>query len=153
MNKKILVVTITLLFVAILVTPVMAIGPTNAKNNKNLVLQDGNQVWMKHGDRVFQEWNVDALGLKIRLMRLDASKVNIGNAEDASDWVIVPMTPSATFVKLLMAETRWVYFDYEAMYNLLRGFGMPPGFANMVRAPFDPLGCYYKADIVGKIPT
>lgn len=82
-------------------------------------------------------------------MRLDASKVNIGNAEDASSWTIIPDTPGPTFGMLLNAETRWVYFNYETMYNLLRGFGMPDWMANMVRAPFDPLGCYYKADIVG----
>ncbi|MFC1487983.1 hypothetical protein ACFLRN_09910 [Thermoproteota archaeon] len=151
MNKKILVVIVTLLFVAMMVTPVFAaIGPTKAKNNKNITRQVGNQVWLKNKGGVFQEWNTFPNGVKLRLMRLDASKVNIGNAEDASLWPpILPDMPGLTIGRVALAETNWVYFDYDTMYDLLRGFGMNEATANFIRAPFNPLGCYYKIEIVG----
>ena len=149
--KKILVVTITLLFAVMMVTPVFAIGPTKASagKNKNIVVQYDGVVWLRAKNQVFQEFNTnEATGYYYKLMRLDASKAKIGNAEDGSAWDITPDTPGPTFMKLVRAETNWVYFDYDAMYDLLRGFGMDDTMANGVRAPFDPSGCYYRAYFV-----
>ena len=150
-KKKVLIVTFILLFVAVMVTPVFAIGPTKATpgKNKNIVVQYDGVVWLKTKNQVFQEFNTnEETGYTYRLMRLDASKAKIGNAEDGSTWVITPGTSGPTFMKLVRAETNWVYFDYDAMYDLLRGFGMSDTMANAVRAPFDPLGCYYRAYFV-----
>ena len=135
-----------------LAAPVMAIGPTkaNAEKNKNIVRQTGGTVWLKvKFSQVFQEWVTnEAAGYSWRYMRLDASKAKIGNAQDGSTWDITPGTPGPTFMKLVRAETNWVHFDYDAMYDLLRGFGMSETMANAVRAPFNPLGCYYRAYFV-----
>lgn len=152
MKKKILVPIFTLLILVMMITPVLAaIGPTKAREgkNKNIVLQSGDTVWKKSKNQVFQEWVTnEAQGWSYKLMRLDASKAKIGNAEDGSLWTITPDTPGPTFMMLVRAETNWVYFDYYAMYDLLRGFGMNDATANAVRAPFDPVGCYYRAFFV-----
>jgi hypothetical protein len=153
MNKKILVPIFFLLILVMMITPVLAaIGPTQASTgkNKNIVLQNGDTVWLKvKFGQVFQEWVTnEAQGWSYKLMRLDASKAKIGNAEDGSLWTIIPDNSGPTFMMLVRAETNWVYFDYDAMYDLLRGFGMDDTMANAVRAPFNPLGCYYRAYFV-----
>jgi hypothetical protein len=153
MKNKILVSILTLLIFVMMITPVLAaIGPTkaNADKNKNIIVQYASTVWLKvKFGQVFQEWVTnEAEGWSYRLMRLDASKAKIGNAEDGSLWTITPDTPGPTFMMLVRAETNWVYFDYDAMYDLLRGFGMSDAMANGVRAPFDPAGCYYRAYFV-----
>jgi len=159
MNKKIMVIVATLLTVAMMVTPVLAFGPTKAENNKNIVYQAEDQVWMwnqltgdvmpsKPCEGVFQEWGHTITGGKFRLMRLDAARVNIGNAVDGSSLPFPPDNPGPTFGMLLTAETRWVYLNQAGYYNLMRGFGFPAGQAAMISSWF-PEGVYFKADVLG----
>ena len=155
LNKKILGIALTIFFLAMLVAPVLAIGPTKATpgKNKNIVVQYDGVVWLKTKNQVFQEFNTnEETGYTYRLMRLDASKAKIGNAEDGSTWDITYGDTLGTFLMLVRAETNWVYFDYDAMYDLLRGFGMSDAMANGVRAPFNPDGCYYRAYFVQTPP-
>lgn len=149
MKKKIIVMFVALMFVVMLVTPVLAIGPKKAKNNKNLIMQSETSVWMFNSGEIFQEWfSNKTLGIKYRLMRQNASKVNIGNAVDASGWTFPANQSGACFVMLLNAETRWVYLNQTGMYNLLVGFGFPTGMATIMSGQHSD-GIYYKADMVG----
>ena len=150
MNRKVLGLAVGLLFVAMLVAPVLAIGPTNPEKNKNTFGED-NQVFMFNPGGVLQEWN-DVGVLKYRLMRHNASNVNKGNAVDASLWPFPVNQTGTTFVMLLTAETRWVYVDQTGMYNLLRGFGFPVPAAAFISSEH-PDGAYYKVDIVGKVAS
>jgi len=151
---------LAVIFLAMMVAPVLAFGPINAENNKNIHSKSATRVgiWTqptgltfpnKLGEGVFKRWEtVD--GERRTLMRLDAAEVNIGNAVDGSEWAFpVGDNKDVCFEILLNAPTRWVYLDTEGYYNMLRGnnYGIFP--ASVISGWF-PEGVYFKADIVGK---
>lgn len=96
----------------------------------------GNIVWIFNQGGIFQEWNTFGSGVSYRLMGQSASKVNIGDAVDASDWTFPVNQSSTCFEMLRMADNKWVYLDQEGMYNLLLGFGFLPGMAAGVSGGF-----------------
>ena len=162
MNKKILGVAITVLVIAMLVAPVLAFGPINPPEDKNKNTLSSSEtsvtIWTKPtadlfpsklGEGVFKNWRTREDGTKTTYTRLDAAKVNIGNAEDGSAWTFPVNDPEASFELLLNAETKWVYLSMEGYYNMLLGNGYPPGAAGVISGWF-PEGVYFKATVVGK---
>jgi hypothetical protein len=154
MKKKILVVGITLLSLVMLVTPVLA-GPLKVPVGKNKNINEGMPpsettvyLWTNPGGSFKEFYYNSETGLKWTLMRRNASQCSIGGAVDGSDWDY--STGPIAFVRLLQADSRWVYFDQDGMYNILVAFGFPPVFAGIVSSQF-PEGVYFKADII-KLP-
>jgi len=153
MKNKILVVGITLLFTVMMVTPVLA-GPLKVPLGKNKNINEDmrseTQVYLwtnPYGS--FKEFYYNSeTGLKWTLMRRNASQCSIGGAVDGSEWDYI--TGPIAFVRLLQADSRWVYFDQDGMYNILVAFGFPPAFAEPVSSQF-PEGVYFKADMI-KVP-
>ena len=143
-----------------LITPVLAFGPLNPENNKNILSKSDTRVgiWTqptgltapnKLGEGVFKRWET-VNGEKRTLMRLDAAEVNIGNAVDGSDWVWPsPGDEDEVFEMLLNAPTRWVYLSKSGYCNMLLGNGYMTVGAKMISGWF-PDGVYFKANVVGK---
>ncbi len=120
MKKAFLVVTVTLLAMATLATPVLAIGPQNAESNPNRISAEAatgatvTELWLPSG--VMNEWINAPFGPPGRAQVLDASKVNIGNA-------IVPGPyddPYAFFDN----ENQWYYMTEENFVFLLTFMGL-----------------------------
>jgi hypothetical protein len=158
MNKKIFMVTITLLFAVMMITPVLA-GPLKvpAGKNKNIneLMRTETQVYLftnSYGS--FKEFYSN--GYKWTLMRKSASQCSIGGAVDASDWDFPhpPLTPhpqsSALCFNMLVDTGKWVYLNQAGAYNLLYGFFGNPDAAAMISSQF-PEGVYFKADMI-KVP-
>jgi hypothetical protein len=158
MEKKILVIVFALIFAAIMIAPVTAIGPMKSPvgKNKNIGARFpvgepvSTSVWVFTGHGLFKEYYDNrASGVKYKLMRQNASICGIGGAVDGSDWDFTAVNTGGAFMMLVHADSRWVYFSYEGMINLLsNGFGMPFGMALSV-ASGHPDGAYYKADMIG----
>ena len=138
-----------------MVTPVLA-GPLKVPEGKNKnineMMRTETQVYLwtnPYGS--FKEFYSN--GYKWTLMRRNASQCSIGGAVDGSEWDYT--TGPIAFVRLLQADSRWVYFDQDGMYNILVAFGFPTvpiDFAAMISSQF-PEGVYFKADWIGKVPT
>lgn len=132
--KKILIITATLLFIAMMVSPVLAFGPINVPDGKNKNRLGGvttmgvthwNQI-IEPGtlprDGVFKSWATTETGQKWTYQRLDAADVNIGNAIDGSSldfdqhWEQIedPTDPN-------YRDTVW--YDQEGAYNELLNAG------------------------------
>jgi hypothetical protein len=160
MNKKVLGFALTVFFLAMLVAPVLAFGPSKATNNKNLVhLQvdeetGSSQVWMwnqptgdeeplKPANGVFQEWIFNGeTGFKFRLWRKDASRCKIGNA--------IEIPPETASIMMVMANRpRWCYLSQDAYYHFL---SLMPGLDENVIAPYFPDGIYMRITFPGETP-
>lgn len=135
MNKKVLAFAVVLLAVAVLATPVMAIGPEEAENNPNLVIALGGtnvQIWLPSG--VMNEWINNPMfpGL-IRVQIKDAAKFQIKNA-------IIATNPGMVFA----TENQWFYLDQGLFAALLGAVGADPAIALGY-----PSGAYMKLVYVG----
>ena len=156
MKRKILVVGITLLFVVMMITPVLA-GPlkvpTGKNKNINEAMRTETQVYLwtnPYGS--FKEFFSN--GYKWTLMRKNASQCSIGGAVDASDWTFPdpavtghPQSSGIAFMMLVNAESRWVYLNQAGIYNLLLAFFGDSGSAAFISGQF-PEGVYFKADMI-----
>jgi hypothetical protein len=157
-KKKILVIAFAMMFIAMMITPVLA-GPLKvpAGKNKNIneAMRTETQVYLwtnPYGS--FKEFSSN--GYKWTLMRKNASQCSIGGAVDASDWTFPdpdsegptpwPISSSRAFMMLVNAESRWVYLDQAGAYNLLLAFFGNSGAAAMISSQF-PEGVYFKADM------
>ena len=159
MKKRILVVGITLLFAVLMVTPVLA-GPFKVPAGKNKNINEDMRsetqlyLWTNPYGSLNEFYYNSETKMKWTLMRRNASQCSIGGAEDGSEWDY--STGPIAFVRLLQADSRWVYFDQDGMYNILAAFGFstdvtqPPyvDMAAIVSSQF-PEGVYFKADIMG----
>ena len=132
MNKKVMMFAITLLALAMLVTPVMAIGPQKAKNNPNLVETPFSvQLHLPSGG--FNEWIAE---VPLHIQLLTASKFKIKNA-------IVATSPDD------IVENKWIYMSSEVFEAYLIPI-LGEDFANHVAFVIYPDGVYYKSVHVGK---
>ena len=121
MNKKILGIFIAVLAVAMLATPVLAIGPkkTEGKNPHVEIHGFNTQMWLPSG--VMNEWiENSSLPGPIVVTVKDAAKFQIKNAYviDSSDPAIVGM--------IFGMENQWVKLSQEALAIFLGMVGFDP---------------------------
>jgi len=141
MNKKMLGVFISLFVVTMLVTPVMAIGPTNAEGkNPNLVIVLGGmntQIWLPSG--VMNEWiNNPMIPGPFRVTLKDAAKFKINKA--------INIGP-ADLMQIYVTENQWFLLSQPAFAALLTILGGDPSIAD----PYTE-GIYLKMVFVGWSP-
>jgi hypothetical protein len=153
MNKKVFVLTVALMTVATLVTPVLAIGPIDSEGNPNTTFP-AYGVALNLPSGVFHEW---VQGSGKHLTYKDAAEFKIKNAIVVTD---------VTQVSEL--ENKWIYFsvsiwgDWLAfIFNLSQYIEDPQnpgsyipnpawiGVHNFALSHF-PDGVYYKEGFVGE---
>ena len=138
MNKIIIVGILAVLTLAIMVTPVMAIGPEKAKNNpwREVALGGTNvQLWLPSG--VMNEWiNNPVLPGPLRVQIKDAAKFQIE--------AVVAASP----LEVLSTENQWFYLNQGIFGALLGAVGADPSIASDYSA-----GAYMKIVYVGWEPT
>jgi hypothetical protein len=165
MNKKILMFAVVLLSLAMLATPVLAIGPWQALevgNNPNLYLPedspfDNVAVRVRTPSGTINFWQADvSQDLFNHQIWLDASKAKIGNA------VVVPeFDPNANpFTQLLVQilvdpeisqayEQKWLYLSFHNVISFLVILGTPLEEAVATATIHTPKGVYYMYMAVG----
>jgi hypothetical protein len=141
MKKKILMIVVACMVVAMLVTPVMAIGPTNAEGkNPNLVIVLGGmntQIWLPSG--VMNEWiNNPMTPGPFRVTLKDAAKFQIKKA--------INIGP-ADLMQIYATENQWFLLSQPAFAALLSALGGDPSIAD----PYTE-GIYLKMVFVGWSP-
>ena len=138
MNKKTLGIAITLLTLAMMATPVLAIGPENAiGKNPNII---GPSPWgfdlvLRNG--VVHGW-ITVTPLPKTELILDAQKFQIKNA-------IVATYPA----QVNEIENQWYFLSYDMWYDFLIMMGVPPPMAEYI-ASMHPEGLYFKWNYVGQ---
>ena len=134
MNKKILVIAVSLIFVAMIVTPVLAIGPQKAvkTNNPNAYFMPwGVQLRLPSG--VFNEWiSYEPIHIQIK----SPSDFNLGHFN-------VPANPSE------IVENKWNFLSEEVFMQYLMDAGFPEEDAYYIAYIVYAGGVYYKAEHVG----
>ena len=115
MKKAALTVAVAVFALAVLATPVLAIGPQNAEGkNRNLVVYYGGEItelWLPSGT-MNEFLNMEGYPAG-RITILDASKANIVNAPNA-------VTP----FDAMDHENKWFRLSEEQFTELLANFGL-----------------------------
>ncbi len=157
-----------------LVSPVLAIGPTNPPDGKNknelhqktaTEVTHWNQIIVEGQlprDGIFKRWVTPEDGRRRTYQRHDARDVNMPNAFDGSDlpfddyWtesedgVTLTRDEVGAFELLLYVPTKWVYLDADAYQSLLRANGYDRMVAWYISHLFFPDGAYFKVTYVGR---
>jgi hypothetical protein len=139
MNRKLLGFAVFLLAVAMLATPVMAIGPTNAEGKNPYVVIHGfnTQMWLPSG--VMNEWIENPmLPGPVAVTVKDAAKFQIKDvyAIDSTDFAVVG--------QIFLIENQWVKLSQGAFATMLMMLGFSPSGADGY-----PDGIYIKLVYVG----
>ncbi|MBN1245247.1 hypothetical protein JXA31_06605 [Candidatus Bathyarchaeota archaeon] len=100
MKNKVLGIAVFLLAVAMLATPVMAIGPQNSENNPNVFFPVYG-VGLDAPSGIHHEW-VNAAPVPIHIMWIDARDFKRRNV------IVVDSTSEAAEI-----ENKWMYFSME----------------------------------------
>ena len=135
-NRKVLVVFVGLIGLAMLATPVLAIGPQNAVGNPNIVVL-GYGVGLDLPSGLSQQW-IPANNK--HLMIKDAREFQINNA-----WVVTDISQVAGM------ENKWVFFSVP-MFAQWMAFHVQipyPAALAFVTAHW-PQGVYYREVFVGQ---
>ena len=134
MNKKILEIVTVLIGLAMLATPVLAIGPQNAvkSNNPHMVFSDHSvQLFLPNG--MVNEW-----------ITVDPSHVQIKPAtEFQMKNVYIPASASEVLYN------KWNYLSEDVFQEFLISVGFEPDQAVYVSHIVFPGGVYYKEVYVG----
>ena len=139
MKKIFLVIAVALMAVAILATPVFAVGPPpqNAVNNPNADLSIGwTQLFLPSG--LFIEWVPSVMG-NIFFQHKSATDFYIGNAIEMT--IAAPEDLGPFFA----TENKWIYLTEASYASFLLFVGIPPSFAELY-----PDGLYIRFVFVGK---
>jgi hypothetical protein len=135
MNKKIFAFSLAILTMVLAISPVMAFGPGNAKNNRWLTVAfEGTniQLWLPSG--VMNEWIENpAYPGPIRVQVKDAAKFQILTA-----------TVATSVPEVLLSDNQWFYLDQSLFAILLGAVGANPAIA----AEYTD-GAYMKVTTVG----
>jgi len=133
-NRKILLVFVALMGLAMLSTPVFAISPQNAvKSNSPNIAFSGYSVQIFTPSGVLNEWiTVDPSHVQMKT----ASDFYIGNA----------YAPSSASEILY---NKWNYLSPPVLLEFLISVGIDPGVAAYVAFVLLPARTYYKAVFVG----
>jgi len=121
MKSKILGMAVFVLAVAILASPVMAIGPQKAENNPNAVFDLGWPMLLLPSGQ-FTEWVPSAdLGTTILFQHKNADDFQIRNAFVMT--IRMATSPTSPGVADMMAffseENQWIYLSQNSYYNFL----------------------------------
>ena len=138
-NRKVLLISVALMFAAMLATPAFAIGPPpqNAVKNPHADVSIGwTQFFLPSG--VFIEWVPSVMG-NIFFQHKSATDFHIGNA--------IEMTiDSPDDLGLFFAtENKWIYFTQESYATFLSFVSVDPVYAELY-----PDGLYIRFVMVGK---
>ena len=123
LKSKILLLAALFLIIAMLATPVMAIGPTHVPENKNpnLVSNPPNtQIWLPSG--VMNEWIATNIFGDIKVTLKDAAKFQIKTA--------IPQTLPGDIPVFLATENQWFYWTQDLFAIFLMGGGYDPAVAD-----------------------
>ncbi len=123
----------------ILIVPVMAIGPQNAKNNDQTSSSHPLSIQLTTPSGIFHEWWQEPIGPQ-KIDRKDASEFTIGNAIDGTELDL----PN----DLVLYQNRWIYLTSIEYYNLLISLTVPEHIAEIIVSPFTE-GVYYKVNYIG----
>jgi hypothetical protein len=138
-NRKILVISVALMFAAMLATPVFAIGPPpqNAVNNPNADVSIGwTQLFLPSG--LFIEWVPSFMG-NIFFQHKSASDFYIGNAIEMT--IDSPDDMGLFFA----AENKWILLSQDSYASFLLFAGTDTSYAELY-----PDGLYIRFVFVGK---
>lgn len=137
MNRKILGIAVVLMTVAMLATPVLAIGPQNAIKNPNADFSVG---WVQHflPSGLFIEWVPSVMG-NIFFQHKSATDFYIGNAIEMTIDSPDDMGP------FFAMENKWIYITEASYASFLSFVGIDPSFAERYRD-----GLYIRFVVVGK---
>jgi len=129
MYGKFLGISITILVVAMLASPVLAIGPQNAQesSNTNFVFT-GFSVQLHVSNGFINEWITD-----------DPSHVQIKSADNFQ--IKNAYTPSSASE---IMYNKWNYLSSIVFNEFLISVGFEPGQANYIAFVLNPNGVYYK---------
>ncbi len=135
MNRNLLGIAVTILAVAMLASPVLAIGPINAENNPNIMfLPDG--VGLKLPSDMSQQWY--QAGGK-HLMIKDAGEFKINNA------LVV-----TSISQVAQNENKWLFFSVPMFAQwMAEHTTMPYPVALIMVTANWPQGVYYREVFVG----
>jgi hypothetical protein len=138
MNRKIYMISAALFALAILVTPVFAIGPEKTKNNPNVIIEDyGPALRLENG--LANEWIIVTPVPQHHMIK-SASDYQIKNAFVVTD-------PVLQYGQL---ENEWAYYSQEMFAQLLyEVFPFPEPVALQIAAMF-PDGVYFRYVAVGQ---
>jgi hypothetical protein len=140
LNKQVLVVVVFLIAVAMLVSPVLAVGPENALGkNPNL---DG--PYFYGYDLLLRDGAIDN-------SRITMSPVPIYDRYlDARYYKIQTAIEITSPSQVRENENRWLFLSSPMLYAYLVYSGMPEGFAAYLAFVFWPEGVYEKWNFVGQ---
>ena len=138
MNRKVLVIFVALMVVAMLATPVMALGPQNAVKNPNISMPISGWAQLFLPSGLFTEW-LTMYDPPFFFQHKDAAKFQIVNA--------IEMTiDEETDMYLFFAnENKWMHLTHDSYATFLMFVGVDPSFAELY-----PEGLYIRFVQPGK---
>ncbi len=140
MNRKLLGIAVAILAVAMLASPVMAIGPQNAEKNPNAQFWIGwVQLSLPNGQ--LTEWIPSAVG-NLLIQHKSADDFKINNALELS------INTPADLGTFLAAENKWVYLSQNSYGNFLLFTGLPLELIPAIVSMY-PNGLYIRMVLVG----
>ena len=135
LNRKIIVIFVALMAVAMLATPVMAIGPQNAEDNPHVKFPPYG-VSLATPSGIVNEW-VNSDPVTKHFMWIDAREFNV-KAFEVTD-----------ISQVSQNENKWLFFSMETYEAWMIFVGLPGNIAHSVASHY-PEGVYYREVIVGK---
>ncbi len=137
MKKRAFVLVTGLLAIAMLASPVFAIGPENAENNPNIELRIYG-VTLEAPSGMINEWVNHGPPVPKHFMWMDAREFKRGNAYEVT---------STSEVSGL--ENKWLFFSMEIWEAWMVQHGIPGRIAHMIALGY-PEGVYYREVWVGQ---
>jgi len=137
-NGKILAIFAALMVVAMLATPVVALGPQNAVKNPNISMPVSGWAQLFLPSGLFTEW-LTQYDPPFFFQHKDAAKFQIGNAIEIT-------VDDPTDLDLFFGnENKWMYLTHDSYATFLVFVGVDPSFADLY-----PEGLYIRMVVVGK---
>jgi hypothetical protein len=137
-NKKIAAIFVGLLSVAILATPVLAIGPENSVDKNPNVQVSGPGISLLNPSHIDVDWVLYAGPVPRHVIWKNALYFKINNA-----FVITDVHQA------LVMDNIWLYLSQQLLYDLLILRGAPPALATII-ASNNPEGIYMKSVPIGQ---
>ena len=136
-KNKVLGVAVVFMTIAILVSPVLAIGPTSVPEDKNPNLElapPNTQIWLPSG--IMNEWIITPAAGELKVTLKDAAKFQISKA--------IPISIPADILTFFANENQWFYWTQDDFRAFLFGGGYDSAIADNYEA-----GVYIKMNFVG----
>jgi len=137
-NRKILGIFVALMVVAMLATPVMALGPQSAVKNPNISMPVNGWAQLFLPSGLFVEW-LTQYNPPFFIEHKDAAKFQIANA------IEMTIDEEADMYLYFANENKWMYLTHDSYATFLVFVGVDPSFADLY-----PEGLYIRFVVVGK---